>query len=127
MLWNLGYSTHVCGAICLVVQWGVMFGSIISHIGNSGSPIVTKFIQQIQTADPVEVHVNGFGAFGNDDIVCDSSRGHFFCLEGRLWLGPTHFYESLVDGDHLLGGEEEGRKFRFGCRGHNEFDDLGES
>ena len=32
-----------------------------------------------------------------------------------------------MEWDHLLGIAEEGQKFQFGCRGHAEFDDLGEN
>ena len=48
-----------------------MFCAVISQIGNSGRPIVTELIIRIPEADPVEAHVHGVGAFGNNGIVCD--------------------------------------------------------
>ena len=42
-------------------------------------------------------------------------------------FGPTHLYQRLVLLDHLIGNDEEGRKFRSGCGGNDEFNDFGES
>ena len=52
-----------------------MFGAVIRHIGNYRIPIVTKLIMRILTAEPVEAHFHGIGAFGNDGIICDPSSG----------------------------------------------------
>ena len=65
-----------------MVQWGLMFGDVISQIGNSRIPIVTELILIILAADPVEAHVQGFGEFGDNGIICDPGRGQVVCLEG---------------------------------------------
>ena len=74
----------------------------------------------------MEAHVYGFGAFGEDGIVCDPIRGSVVILKGWHWLGTSHFDENLAEGGNLLGGDEEGHNFLFICRGHENFDGLGE-
>ena len=83
-----------------------MFGAIIIHIGNYGSPIVTKSILIIPTVESVESHVHGSGVFGNNGVVCDTISSQVVRLEGQLWLGITYLYEILAERDHLLGGDE---------------------
>ena len=63
------------GAMCLVVQWGMMFGAVIIQIGSSGIPIVTELILRFPAVEPVEVYVHGFGEFGESVIVCDPIGG----------------------------------------------------
>ena len=46
-------------------------------------------------------------------------------MDGAFGLGPAHVDEGLAVGNHLAGCDEEGSKFRFSCRRHNKFDDLG--
>ena len=56
-----------------MLQWWMMFGAVISQIVSSGTPIVTELITILPSAEPVEAHVHVFGAFGDDDIVCETS------------------------------------------------------
>ena len=59
---------------------GVVFVAVISQIGSSGIPIVTELTLRIPSAEPVEAHVCGFGAFGEDGIFCDPRCGQVFHL-----------------------------------------------
>ena len=86
-----------------------MFGAVTIQIGSSGSLIVTELILIFPEVEPVEVYDYGIGAFGENGIVCDPIGGRVVHLEVRMWLGPTHFGEDLAEGDHLLGGDKEGR------------------
>ena len=65
-----------------MVQWEMMFGAVIIHIGSYGITIVPELILISPEVYPVEAHVHVFGAFGDDFIVCDTSGGRVFCLEG---------------------------------------------
>ena len=76
---------------------------------------------------PVEAHVYGIYAFGYYSIFCDPIISGVVSTEGWPWLGPTHFDDSLAEGEHLLGGDEESLNYQPGRRGHDKFDDLGES
>ena len=68
--------------MCFVVQQGMIFGAVISKIGNSGSPIVMELTLIITKMEPVAAHIHGFGAFGGDGIVCDSISSQVVSLEG---------------------------------------------
>ena len=104
---------------CLVLEW--------SRFVNPGSTIVTELTLKISKTDPVEEHVLEFGEFGGDGIVCNPSNGKVVNLKGWTWLGPAHFDEILAERENLLCVDKEGRKFRVGCEGHDEFDDLNKS
>ena len=61
-----------------MVQWVMMFGALIIHIGSYRSPIVPELIMRFPAVELVEAHVHGFCAFGDDCIVCDPSGGQVF-------------------------------------------------
>ena len=42
-------------------------------------------------------------------------------------MGIAHSDNSLEEGDHLLGSDEESHKFQFSCGEHDEFGDFAES
>jgi hypothetical protein len=54
-----------------VVGWRVMFGEIVSQIISSLAPVDSKLVLCNSVPDPVETHVNGFGA-----TLLDSSIGN---------------------------------------------------
>jgi hypothetical protein len=58
--------------------------------------------------------------------VGDTNGSGFVYLDAGAWLRPTHFDESLMDGDHFLGGGVESPKFSFGGRRHDKFHYLGD-
>jgi hypothetical protein len=58
--------------------------------------------------------------------VGDANNSGVARLDGRVWLWPTHFYEGLTEGDHILGGGVESAKFGFGSRRHDKFHYLGD-
>jgi hypothetical protein len=51
--------------------------------------------------------------------VGDANGSGVVYLDGHAWLGPTHFEESLMEGDHFLGCGVESLKFGFGDRRHD--------
>ena len=46
-------------------------------------------------------------------------------MDGRCWLGPTHFDEGLSEWDHFFANKKETAKFCFGGRGHDVANDVG--
>ena len=58
-----------------MVQWGMMFGHVITLIGSYMIPTVKELILLILAVEPVEAHVHGFGDFGDNGIVCDPRVG----------------------------------------------------
>ena len=51
----------MCGSMCLVVHWGIIFGAVIGYIINTRSTIVTELALRVPTMETVEVHVHGLG------------------------------------------------------------------
>jgi len=77
-------GTHVA-----VVESWMMFCEIIPFVVFAGLPINSELPLSDATADPVKVHVNGFGLFlfhgVTDDSFCTSVVG----LDGCCWLGVS--------------------------------------
>ena len=55
----------------------------------------------------VESHVHGLGALMDNGVAGDSHGGGIISLDGRLPLGPFNFYESLLQGYHILGSDKK--------------------
>ena len=49
--------------------------------------------------EPVETHVNGFGAFLLDGLIYNSDSGGFVCLERGLRLLVDHLLQGMEKGD----------------------------
>ena len=54
---------------------GVMFCVIVGHIGYAWLPVDKELAAAGAVADPVETHVDGFGALMFDGVICKSDRG----------------------------------------------------
>ena len=73
-----------------------MLCSVIYQALDARGPVQYELALYHAAAKPMEYHVGGFGALGDNGIVGDSHCSGIFCLDGRLTLGPFHFYESLA-------------------------------
>ena len=73
----------------------------------------------------MEVHVHQFYLSWNNGFVDNSDGGGVISLDGRGRLRPSHFDECFMQRNHFLRFNEKRAKFRFGCRGHDKFDDCG--
>ncbi len=58
--------------------------------------------------------------------VGDANGSGVVRLDGRAWLQPTHFDESLTEGGHFLGCGVESAKFGFGGQRHDKLHYLGD-
>jgi hypothetical protein len=72
------------------------------------------------------VEVHGLGFLWNNGEVGDTNGSGVVPLDGHAWLQPTHFNESLKEGDHFLGCGVESAKFSFGGRRHDKLHYLGD-
>ena len=80
----------------------VMFCVIVGQIGYSGLPVDEELAAAGAVADPVEAHVDGFGALLFDGVICKSNTGWVFYLHGCGQLGLAEFVEQCADGDGFL-------------------------
>ena len=97
----------------------MMFSKVISNVLTAWCPIDAKLALVHTVADPIEAHVNGFGADLFDGAVHDAAGGCIVCFHRcrRLWV--PHFLEGLADDGPFFGVEEECADFGFGGGGHD--------
>ena len=70
--------TMVCG-------W-MMLSKKIGPIGNTAAPINVELTLANAIANPIETHVNSFGAFLFDRVVGDAGGGSVVSDDDRRWL-----------------------------------------
>ena len=69
--------------------------AVISQVLSARAPFESKFALDHASAELMEYHVHGFGAFGGNGISGDSHGSGIVFLYGGLTLGPFHLYEIL--------------------------------
>ena len=61
----------------------------------------------VAALEPPEAHVHGFEHLVHHGLVGDDSGGGVVVLNGRGGLRPALFHESVLEGYHGLGADEE--------------------
>ena len=77
-------------------------------------------------ADPVESHVDGFGAALLDCVIGDAGAASIVDDDWSSWLRVAHFGESSTHGDGFFTIEECGAGLGFGGSGHDDVHDGAE-
>jgi hypothetical protein len=98
---------------------------VVSPVFGSSIPVVSKLVLRSSAVEPPKLHVHHLAPVWDNSIVNNPCCCGVVCLNGAFGLGPSHIDEGLAVGNHLLGSDKEGCKFRFCNRCHNKFDDLG--
>ena len=91
----------------MVFGWMVL-GKIIGAVEGAFAPIDVVLALANTVADPVEAHVDGFGAFLFYRIGNDTSGGAVVGLDGGGWLGMAHFFKGGSDGACFFAVVEKG-------------------
>ena len=73
----------------------------------SWCPVVAEVFLGVAALEPPEAHVHGLEYFVHHGLVDDASGGGFVALNGRGGMWPAHFGESVSQGYHGLGADEE--------------------
>ena len=110
-----------------VMNGGVVFCDVIAKVGVSGWPVGAKLLLIVAASEPMKSHIHGLGAFGLDGIGHNTKGRGVVDLNGGWGLGMAHGFEELSLRDGLTRVDEECAEFGFGRRGHDCFDDLGDS
>jgi hypothetical protein len=71
----------------------MVFGEVVSHVGGAAFPVDNELALADAVADPVEAHVNGFGAFLSDGVIGDAHGILVVGLDGRGRLGMAQLSE----------------------------------
>ncbi len=113
----------VPGPHLAVMSGRVMFSEVVSQIVSAAAPVDKELALGDAVSDPVEAHVDGFGAALFDGVVGNARGTGVVGLDGSGWLWMSHPGESGPEPGTIFGVVEEGAKFSFGGRGDNSFDD----
>ena len=99
-----------------MVSGGVVLCEIIGQVVSSAAPVDEELSLLDSVFDPVETHVNGFGAALLHIVVSNPSGTGVVCLDwsGVLWV--AHAFESGSKHRAIFGIIEKGSQFGFGGR-----------
>ena len=106
---------------------GVIFVAKIGKIVCTSSPKEPELALIFVAAEPVVLHLHGFGLTLDDVIIRNINCSGVITLDGRFGMRPTHLDKGLKNLDHGSGADEEAVYFGFGSRGHDKLDYLGDS
>ena len=71
----------------------VVFRDVVCQIGFAGAPVYLELLLFDAVADPMESHIDGFGALKFYGVVCKATGGGIVDLDGRWRLGMPHFLQ----------------------------------
>ena len=84
-----------------------MLGTVVGQVLVFCCPAVVEVFLEVAASEPPEAHVHGLEHFLHRSLVGDASSGRVVALNRKGGLGPAHFYESVSEGYHGLGTDEE--------------------
>ena len=84
-----------------------MLGAVVNQVLVSWCPVVAEVFLGVASSEPPEAHVHGLKHFFHHGFVGDACGSGVVALNGRGWLRPAHFDESVPEGYHGLGSDEE--------------------
>ena len=108
-----------------IVQWGMMFGTVVSQVLVSWCPVVAEVFLGLAASEPPEAHVNGLEHFVYHGFVGDACGSGVVALNGVGGLRTAHLDESVPEGYHGIGADEEAGELGFSGGRHDLLDDLG--
>ena len=113
--------------MALMIKGGVIFCAIVGKIVGTRIPKELELTLSFTAAEPVLMHVYGFGFALYDGVVSNPKCSGVIKPDRRFGMMPTHLDKVLMKMDHGFGADEEAIKFGFDSRGHNKLDYLGNS
>ncbi len=97
----------------------MVLGEVVGQIVGATAPVDEELALGDVVFDPVEAHVDGFGAALLDSVVDDAFGTGVVSLDWSGGLGPAHGDECVSKDTGVLGVDEEGAEFGFGGRCHD--------
>ena len=90
-----------------MVQGGMMLGTVISQVLVAWCPVVAEVFLGVAASETPDAHVHGFEHLVQHGLVGDACGSGVVALNGRGGLRPAHIDESVPEGYHVLGADEE--------------------
>ena len=85
----------------------MMLGTVSSQVLVAWCPVVAEVFLVVAASEPPEAHVHGFEHLVDHGLVGDACGSGVVALNGRRGLRPAHLAESVPEGYHGLGVDEE--------------------
>jgi hypothetical protein len=102
----------------------MVFREVVSQVGGSAFPVDKELALADAVADPIEAHVNGFGALLLDSVIGNAHGTFIVSLDGCGGLGVAKLCKGGEQHGGILSIEEKGAKFGFSGRGNNDAEDV---
>ena len=106
-----------------LVCFGVVLGEIVGEVGAATFPENDELALGNSILEPVELHVDCFGADLFDTFVGDAVGGGVGIGDGRGRLWMAHIDEVCAEYGDVLGVMEQGANFGFSSMGHDFLED----
>ena len=84
-----------------------MLGTLVIQVLVSWCPVVAEVFLGVAASEPPEAHFHGLENFFHHGLFGDACGSGVVALNGRGGLMPAHFDESVPEGYHGLGADEE--------------------
>ena len=84
-----------------------MLGTVVSQVLVAWFPVVAEVLLGVAASEPPEAHVHGLEHIVHHGLVGDACVSGFVALNRRGGLRPAHLDESVPEGYHGLGADEE--------------------
>ena len=85
----------------------MILGTLVSQVLVSWFPVVAEVFLGVAASEPPEAHVHGLEHFFHHIVFGDACGSGVVALNGRGGMMPAHFNESVLEGYHGLGADEE--------------------
>ena len=85
---------------------GVMLGEVVTKIGASRAPVNKEMATMGAILNPIKVHVNGFGSFLFDGVICKTCGSGDVYTERGMRLGMYELGKGYANGNGLLAVEK---------------------
>ena len=90
-----------------MVQGSMMLGTVISQVLVARCSVLAEVFLGVAASEPPEMHVHGFEHLVHHGLVGHACNSGVVALNGRRGLWPDHINESVPQGYHGLGTDEE--------------------
>ena len=94
---------------------GAIVCAILGMIVGTRIPKKTELSLRLMAAEPVVLHVDGFGFVLYDGVIRKSNCGGVITLYGRFGMRPTHLDKGMTKLDHGFGADEDASNLGFGA------------
>ena len=83
-----------------------MLVTAVSQVLVAWCPVVAEVLLGVTASEPPYTHVHGVEHLFHHGLVGDACGSGVVALNGRGGLRPAHIYESVPEGYHGLGADE---------------------